>query len=159
MLIEHFLRCYSQQFGRALRPLSSRTMTALQDYPWPGNIRELENLVKSYVILGSEDAIHLELLQTRYGSSGEGNGNGTGIDTGNGNSNGFGIENQPTSLKAAVKDLENRLILCTLEQQQWNRRRAAKALKISYRSLLYRLKQSDGALKQRLQASVHANND
>ena len=151
MLIEHFLRCYSQQFGRTLRPLSSRTMTALQDYPWPGNIRELENLVKSYIILGSEDAIRLELLQGRNGGNGEGNGNGNG--------NGFGIENQPTSLKAAVRDLENRLILCTLEQQQWNRRRAAKALKISYRSLLYRLKQSDGALKQRLQASVHANND
>jgi two-component system response regulator AtoC len=149
MLIEHFLRCYSQQYRRTLRPLSARTMTALQDYPWPGNIRELENLVKSYIILGSEDAIRLELLQGENGSNSNGNGNG----------NGNASDDHPTSLKAAVRDLENRLILCTLEQQQWNRRRAAKALKISYRSLLYRLKQSDGALKQRLQASVHANND
>jgi two-component system response regulator AtoC len=147
LLIKHFLHCYSQQFGRTLRPLSAKTMATLEDYSWPGNIRELENLVKSYVILGSEDAIRLELLQGENGSNGNGNGNGVGSN------------DHPTSLKAAVRDLENRLILCTLEQQQWNRRRAAKALKISYRSLLYRLKQSDGALKQRLQASVHANND
>ena len=147
LLIEHFLHCYSQQFGRRLRALSAKTMAALEDYSWPGNIRELENLVKSYVILGSEDAIRLELLQGENGSNSNGNGNGNASD------------DHPTSLKAAVRELENRLILCTLEQQQWNRRRAAKALKISYRSLLYRLKQSDGALKQRLQASVHANND
>jgi transcriptional regulator with PAS, ATPase and Fis domain len=148
-LIDHFLRCYSQQFGRRLRPFSAKTMAALEDYSWPGNIRELENLVKSYVILGSEDAIRLELLQGESSSKGNGNGNG----------NGIGLDTHPTSLKAAVRDLENRLILCTLEQQQWNRRRAARALKISYRSLLYRLKQSDGALKQRLQASAQANND
>jgi len=147
LLIEHFLHCYSQQFGRRLRALSAKTMAALEDYSWPGNIRELENLVKSYVILGSEDAIRLELLQGENGSNSNGNGNGNASD------------DHPTSLKAAVRELENRLILCTLEQQQWNRRRAAKALKISYRSLLYRLKQTDGALKQRLQASVHANND
>jgi two-component system, NtrC family, response regulator AtoC len=149
LLIEHFLHCYSQQFSRRLRPFSAKTMAALEDYSWPGNIRELENLVKSYVILGSEDAIRLELLQGENGGNSNGNGNG----------NGNASDAHPTSLKAAVRDLENRLILCTLEQQQWNRRRAAKALKISYRSLLYRLKQSDGALKQRLQASVHANND
>ena len=136
LLIEHFLRCYSQQFGRRLRPFSAKTMAALEDYSWPGNIRELENLVKSYVILGSEDAIRLELLQGENGSNGHGNGNGIGSDK------------HPTSLKAAVRDLENRLILCTLEEHQWNRRRAARALKISYRSLMYKLRQSNGRISQ-----------
>jgi two-component system response regulator AtoC len=147
LLIEHFLRTYTQQFRRNLRPLSSKTMTALERYSWPGNIRELENMIKSYVILDSEDAIRLDLLQGENGSNGYGNGSG----------NGNASDDHPTSLKAAVRDLENRLILCTLEQQQWNRRRAARALKISYRSLLYRLKQSEGALKQRLQASAQTN--
>ena len=147
LLIEHFLRTYSQQFGRGLRPLSAKTSSALEQYSWPGNIRELENLIKSYVILCSEDVIRGELLQGENGSNGNGNGKATAVDK------------PPTSLKAAVRDLEHRLILRTLEEQHWNRRRAAKILKISYRSLLYRLKQSSGELRQRLQTSAHAGND
>ena len=150
-LIEHFLRTYSQQFGRSLRPLSFKTANALENYSWPGNIRELENLIKSYVILGSEEVIRRELLEGEHGSNGNGKVNGR--------ANGSPLDKHPTSLKAAVRELENRLILRTLEEQQWNRRRTARALKISYRSLLYRLKQSDGELKQRLQTSPHAGND
>lgn len=147
LLIEHFLRTYSQQFGRSLCPLSVKTATALENYSWPGNIRELENLIKSYVILGSEEALRRELLSGEHGSNGNGNGNGKNLDK------------HPASLRAAIRELENRLILQTLEEQHWNRRRAAKALKISYRSLLYRLKQSDGELKVRLQTSQQTGND
>ena len=81
-------------------------MTALERYSWPGNIRELENMIKSYVILGSEDAIRLELLQDENGNNGYGNNGG----------NGHGSKEDPTSLKAAVRMLENRLILRTLEE-------------------------------------------
>jgi two-component system response regulator AtoC len=146
LLIEHFLRIYSRQFGRTLRPLTSRTMTALERYSWPGNIRELENLIKSYVILDSEDAIRLELLQGENGSNADGNGDGTGDGS-----------KDPTSLKAAVRALENRLILRTLEEHHWNRRRAARALKISYRSLMYKLRESNSRLGQ--QAGSQASND
>lgn len=145
LLIEHFLLTYSRQFGRSLRPLSTRTATALENYSWPGNIRELENLIKSYVILDSEEALRRELLQSEHGGNGRGDWNDNGPP--------------PASLRAAVRELENRLILQTLEEQHWNRRRAAKALKISYRSLLYRLKQSNGELKVRLQTTEQAGND
>ena len=138
-LVEHFLRSYSQQFGRTPRPISAKTLSALQRYSWPGNIRELENLIKSYVILDSEDVIRVELL------NGENN-----------NGNGAAMEDH-TSLKAAVRALENRLILRTLEQHHWNRRQAARALKISYRSLMYRLRQSNGRLSQA--AGSQASND
>jgi two-component system response regulator AtoC len=153
MLIDFFLRTFTQQFGRNLRPLSAKTKAALQQYSWPGNIRELENMIKSYVILGSEDAIRLDLLQAENGN------NVHGINGKNGNGNGNGSKDDPTSLKAAVRALENRLILRTLEENQWNRRRAARALKISYRALLYRLKQSDGVLSERLHARPQAGND
>lgn len=129
-LVEYFLRNYSQQFGRNPRPLSIKTMMTLQRYDWPGNIRELENLVKSYVILDSEDAIRVDLAH----STNPTNGNGTTDD--------------PPSLKGAVRDLESRLILRTLEKHHWNRRLAARALKISYRSLMYRLRQLDVAQGQ-----------
>ena len=139
LLIEHFLRNYSREFGRNPRPLSAKTMSALQRYSWPGNIREMENLIKSYVILDSEDVIRVELLN---GENHNGNG---------------GTKDDPTSLKAAVRALENRLILRTLEQHHWNRRQAARALKISYRSLMYRLRQSNDTLSQ--QARSQASND
>jgi two-component system response regulator AtoC len=139
VLVEYFLRSYSQQFGRNPRPLSAKTMSALQRYSWPGNIRELENLIKSYVILDSEDVIRVELLN---GESSNGNG---------------AAKDDPPSLKAAVRALENRLILRTLEQHHWNRRQAARALKISYRSLMYRLRQSNGRLSQ--PAGSQASND
>lgn len=151
LLIDFFLHTYTEQFGRTLRPLSPKTVTALKHYSWPGNIRELENMIKSYVILGSEDAIRLDLLQTESSNDAHGN-NGR-------NGNGNGSKDAPTSLKAAVRALENRLILRTLEENQWNRRRAARALKISYRALLYRLKQSDGLLSERLHARPEAGND
>jgi two-component system response regulator AtoC len=140
VLVEYFLHSYSQQFGRNPRPLSVKTMSALQRYAWPGNIRELENLIKSYVILDSEDVIRIELLHGEHGSNG----------------NGAAKEN-PTSLKAAVRALENSLILRTLEEHHWNRRQTARALKISYRSLMYRLKQSNGRLGQ--PAGSQASND
>jgi two-component system, NtrC family, response regulator AtoC len=138
-LVEYFLRNYSQQFGRNPRPLSIKTMMTLQRYHWPGNIRELENLVKSYVILDSEDAIRVDLVH----SANPANGNGTNEDA--------------TSLKAAVRALESRIILRTLEKHHWNRRLAARALKISYRSLMYRLKQFNGAQGQH--AGSQASND
>jgi len=138
-LVEFFLHNYSQQFGLNPRPLSVKTMVSLQHYEWPGNIRELENLVKSYIILDSEDAIRVELLH---------NGNGT---------NGDGTTRDPTSLKAAVRALESQLILRTLEQHHWNRRQTAQALKISYRTLMYRLRQFSGVPSQH--AGSQASND
>lgn len=140
LLIDHFLRSYSQQFGRNPRPLSAKTMSALQRYSWPGNVRELENLIKSHVILDSEDVIRLELLHGENSSNGNGD-----------------AKDDPTSLKAAVRALENRLILRTLEKHHWNRRQTARALKISYRSLMYRLRQSNVRLSQ--QAGSQASND
>jgi len=127
-LVGYFLSNYSEQFGRNPHPLSARTMATLQHYDWPGNIRELENLVKSYVILDSEDAIRVELAR------------------GANPTNSDGTTDDPTSLKAAVRALESRLILRTLEKHHWNRRQTARELKISYRSLMYRLRQFDGAL-------------
>ncbi|MGB7081824.1 MAG: sigma-54 dependent transcriptional regulator, partial [Candidatus Acidiferrales bacterium] len=57
-----FLRqIYSEKFNRPTRPLSTRKLEMMQRYHWPGNIRELENLIKRYVILGTEDAITVEL--------------------------------------------------------------------------------------------------
>jgi two-component system response regulator AtoC len=101
----------------------------LARHPWPGNIRELENLVERYVILGSEDAVTSEILQweqTHLTSE---------LPT-----------DGPIHLKKitrqAVHDLEKKIILRVLEANRWNRKRAASELKISYRALLYKIRQA-----------------
>jgi DNA-binding NtrC family response regulator len=102
-------------------------MEQLQRYHWPGNVRELENLLRRYVILGSEDAITNE-MDTKQQSV-------------------WNAEipiDGPVSLKKitrqAVREVERKVILRVLEANNWNRKRAARALSISYRALLYKIR-------------------
>ncbi len=133
MLANYFLDVYSKKYDRPAAPLSRDLLARLRNYSWPGNIRELENLIKRYVILGSEDALTAEFTA----SSSESTAAPAAV---NGN----------ISLKAltrnAVRELETKIIIDALEANRWNRRRTARTLNISYRALLYKLKQAN-ALK------------
>jgi DNA-binding NtrC family response regulator len=98
------------------------------DHSWPGNIRELENVVKNIVALGDE---HLAV-------SGLGSNPGRApriqqTDT--------HIRPLKVAARAASREAERELILKALERTRWNRKRAAQELQISYKSLLYKLKQ------------------
>jgi two-component system, NtrC family, response regulator AtoC len=127
ILIESFLSKHAAQFGRPRPTLSPRTMRMLLDHSWPGNIRELENVVKKIIALGDEQLAVSELTpappQPRVEAP----------------------ESRHYSLKAASRaasrDAERELILKVLEHTRWNRKRAAQELQISYKSLLYKLKQ------------------
>ncbi len=107
--------------------MKSRTVEVLQKYHWPGNIRELENLIKRYVILGSEDVITTD-LQPRDAD----------LVTADINFDG------PISLKKltrqATRALERKIILKVLHNHHWNRKQAARTLNISYRALLYKIR-------------------
>jgi len=100
----------------------------LQKYHWPGNIRELENMIKRYVILGSEDVISNDLVAR---SEQEFFNPDINLDG-------------PISLKAltrkATRELERKIILKVLQAHHWNRKQAARALSISYRALLYKIR-------------------
>src|SRR5207237_9670445 len=103
----------------------------VQKYHWPGNIRELANPMKRYVILGSEEAITSELATRTDGNS-------------------FDFElplDGNISLKKvtrqAVRELERKIILKVLQANNWNRKRAARALNISYRALLYKMQDAE----------------
>ena len=107
--------------------LSKSAVRLMQNYDWPGNIRQLENLIRSYVLIGSEEALVAELLpeEQRGGITTEIN------------------LSEPVSLKRitkkATQDLERQIILKVLQANSWNRQKTAKWLQISYRSLLYKL--------------------
>jgi two-component system, NtrC family, response regulator AtoC len=126
-LVEHFRAHFNMVYNRKAPSLSPSLMRLLQAYQWPGNIRQLENLIKRYVILGTEACITSDLSEPLPSS--------------------FELEipdEGPVPLKKmtqeAVRRMERQIILKVLQAQHWNRRRAASVLKISYRALLYKIR-------------------
>ena len=125
ILLDHFLDKYAEDFHRSKPVLSTETQEKLQEYGWPGNLRELEDAAKVLVVLGDQNgATGLRALQNRpHAGAGDGR-----------------ISLKAAS-KAASREAEKELILDALTRTRWNRRRAAKELQISYKALLYKLKQ------------------
>jgi two-component system, NtrC family, response regulator AtoC len=141
-LVAYFLQSHKARHNMQARPLSSAALALLMKHPWPGNIRELANLIERYVILGSEDSISSELLNwgNLHHDSPE-----------------LAVEGQihlKKVTKQAVHDLERKIILSVLEANHWNRKRTAIALKISYRALLYKIRRAGLPRKRGIQANV-----
>jgi len=132
LLIEHFFQKYNAQYDKKYRPFSSETIVHLQEHDWPGNVRQLENLVKQVVVREDEGIIYDTMKAPA-------------VQTGS-------YSTKPTpptqakdySLKKKVGDAvahqEKALITEVLGKTNWNRRKAAQLLEISYRSLLYKIK-------------------
>jgi len=126
-LVSFFLEYHNRKYNCRARSLSNEMMTTLRKYHWPGNIRELENLVKRYVILGNEEVISSDLAPR--------------------SADFFNTDiplDGPISLKKltrqVVRELERKVILKVLQNHHWNRKQAARALSISYRALLYKIR-------------------
>jgi two-component system, NtrC family, response regulator AtoC len=126
-LTSYFLHYYNRKFQTRTPPPPARIMRLMSEYHWPGNIRELENLMMRYVVQGSEGAFTGELgnQYSRRLSS----------ETPSGG---------PSSMKEvtgqAVQELEQKIIRTVLEEHHGNRKLSARALNISYRALLYKIK-------------------
>jgi two-component system response regulator AtoC len=126
-LCAYFLEYYNQKFNCRARPLSNEVLAVLQKYHWPGNIRELENLVKRYVILGHEEVITNDLVAREP-------------DFFNPDISFDGPISLKKLTRQCVHELERKVILKVLQQHHWNRKQAARTLGISYRALLYKIR-------------------
>jgi two-component system response regulator AtoC len=128
LITEYLLQYYNDKLNGRAAMLRPTLLAKMQRYSWPGNVRQLENLIKRYVVMGTDDVILSELLQT--------NDRETLTDL---------TFDGPVSLKKltrqAVRKVEARIILSALHANNWNRKKAARALGISYRALLYKLKE------------------
>ena len=125
ILVEHFLQKFGCDFQRKVPVLSEETLRLFEEYSWPGNVRELENAAKAIVALGDETAMGgLRAMLRRPDVAGNG-----------------GRVSLKQASRAASRETEKELILRTLTRTRWNRRRAAQELQISYKALLYKLKQ------------------
>jgi two-component system, NtrC family, response regulator AtoC len=131
LLLEYFLKRFCGEYGCTATPLKTQVVEAATRRAWPENIRELENAVRRYVVLDSD-----QMLAGDAGSCSTRE-----------------TANEDLSLKArtrqAVRDTERQLILETLRANNWNRKDAARKLKISYRSMMYKLKAAGVPPKRR----------
>jgi DNA-binding NtrC family response regulator len=134
ILLKHFMTRLSEQYARSPLPLTPDLLQACQNHPWPGNLRELGNFVKRYLVLGDEKlAIHE--LQPHSGTS--------------------GAQFDPTPprsvpeaqgglkglARSAKDEAEAEAIAKALDETNWNRKQAAALLQISYKALLYKIRQ------------------
>ena len=126
-LVAYFLAYYNRKYNSRAVPISDELMASLRKYHWPGNVRELENLIKRYVILGDEEVIASDLAPR---------------DTDFFNAE-IPVDGQISLKKLtrqAVRELERKVILKVLQAHHWNRKQSARALSISYRALLYKIR-------------------
>jgi len=124
-LRDWFLSAFAQEFGHPVPALSAETQSFFLEYHWPGNIRELKDASRAIVALGDE-ALAMGGLRSLLRRPEPANGEKISLKD---------------AARAASREAERELILQVLAKTRWNRRRAAQELQISYKALLYKLKQ------------------
>ena len=165
-LAETFLRQYTEHYNKPPLALATDTLRLFVEYDWPGNVRELENLIKRTVILGSDESIRRELADAIAGRKAHAGPipalarpASPAPPSAAAVTPGHHVPVAPPSAAAApavpligsLKDIgrqaareaERDLIYRTLQQTRWNRREAAEILGISYKALLYKIKDAE----------------
>jgi two-component system, NtrC family, response regulator AtoC len=125
-LMELFLKLHAETLGCPPAVLQAKTMQALLQHSWPGNVRELEEVAKK-ILLSDEHTTVAGLKSTVSGSPTR--------------ERFSAVLSLKEAARNASRQVERELILKTLERTRWNRKRAARELGISYKALLYKLKQ------------------
>ncbi|MGC1781935.1 MAG: sigma-54 dependent transcriptional regulator [Acidobacteriaceae bacterium] len=144
VITEYLLKKYAQQYSRPLHALGDEVVQRMLEYEWPGNIRELENLCKRFVIVGSETQILRELSNHNVrasAASSEKPASPESPSVGEAGSAAIaGLSLLEVGRRAAWQ-AERQAIQETLEATRWNRREASRRLQISYKALLNKIKQ------------------
>ena len=135
IFVEYFLDKFSRKYQKKAVPLSDKMMEAFSTHHWSGNVRELENVIQRFVVLGNEEAILEELTPAvQEDSASERK-----------KKRGSAREMWPSLREVhqeAIKEAESEVILKALEMTNWNRKKAADKLNISYKALLYKIKET-----------------
>lgn len=130
LLLNHFIDIFNKSKGRGLTGVNSEALECLVNYPWPGNIRELENLVERMTILKGHGSVEVIDLPTKYKA-----GKAAISDV-----NALDIPDNGMDFNTAVDNFENSLILKALEKTGWNRNQAAALLRLNRTTLVEKIK-------------------
>jgi DNA-binding NtrC family response regulator len=134
LLLKHFMNRLSERYANSPLSYSERMVRSCMQYHWPGNLRELGNFVKRYLVLQDEEMAISELEAKSKGVNGS-----------SANSNGIAASAPAGGLKSLVRGLKDEAEMRAIEQAlmatNWNRKLAATRLNISYKALLYKIKQ------------------
>src|SRR5580658_7957311 len=137
ILLKHFMSRMSESYARSPLPLSPPLMEACMRHSWPGNLRELSNFIKRYLVLGDETLAASE-LQPRPDGGGGMHFDAAGRAAVVGADGSGGLKSVSRNAK---DEAEAEAISRALEETNWNRKQAAALLKISYKALLYKIRQ------------------
>jgi transcriptional regulator with PAS, ATPase and Fis domain len=132
VMATYFMRKGAKKYELQPLPISPELLDALGKYHWPGNLREMENVINRYLILQDEKAVIAELEQARS-TPATAERSQDHVEAG-------GLKKLVRGLKG---EAESSVIAGVLEETGWNRRAAANDLQISYKALLYKIKQYD----------------
>lgn len=141
LLIHHFMENFNRTRQRALKGIAPEALQLLVNYPWPGNIRELENLVERLTILKGSGVVDVSDLPDRYRQS-----------TLSKDPKSLEIPEAGLDFNSAVDAYENALILKALEKTGWNRNQAALLLRLNRTTLVEKIKKK--GLKPPVEASI-----
>jgi transcriptional regulator with PAS, ATPase and Fis domain len=133
---QYFYKFYQAKYGRNLPPLSFKTLSTLKACDWPGNIRELEDIMKRIVLLGEEgidlNDLTLEKRENQVSSEISSNFDASALE-----------ETDTFNLKEvgekAAERAEKELIQSALRKTHWNRKKTARLLRVSYKALLNKI--------------------
>jgi transcriptional regulator with PAS, ATPase and Fis domain len=123
---EYFVNKFAKKYEKVPKPLPDRLMSAFLEHRWAGNVRELENMIQRFVVLGNEEAIMAELSPVAK----------------------QGIERKELEECFSLREVHKKAVMKTefetirksLEMTNWNRKKAASLLNISYKTMLYKMK-------------------
>jgi transcriptional regulator with PAS, ATPase and Fis domain len=122
-LAEYFRKLHTDQFEKECEPFGPELLGYLQNLAWPGNLRELSNCIARYIVIGPESLARIEAPRRRMSTLSAAD---------------------PVPLKKltkeVIREMERNAIVEALRANRWNRRKAAQALKISYRAMIYKIR-------------------
>lgn len=143
-LAEYFRTMHSQLFEKECEPFGPEILAYLQNAPWQGNLRELSNCIARYIVVGPEALVDRESTRSK-----------TSIRTSRTDEQG------PVPLKKitreAIREMERNAIIEALRANHWNRRKAAQELKISYRALIYKIRDAGLMVKRPVVSARNGN--
>ncbi len=155
-LVRYFQKRFCEDYSRKDKDISKYCVELMEKYSWPGNIRELENAVKRLVVLGEDSVIQEleQLIDSQDVLELDDSDSGIGVDyasvtedprediSKSKNSKNNKYDLKKIAKRASMK-AEKRIILKVLNEERWNKKRTAERLNISYKALLYKIKELD----------------